>query len=270
MKNPIKRYTTTDQSTRRHFLRTGVFGLTCATAGCSGTLARLSENGKGSPDTSGMNLVFVDSFKGKQIDQSKWRQTFPWGNGLTTTFNGYASPKNSYISDSNLILKAENKPQQGRDYTTGVLTSRPAFSTGYFEATIKAPPSVPGLFPAFWMKPVNQWPPEIDVMEFFGADSRNWMSYHYKDRSGTVQRVTSTYSDDDFSTEFHRYGVHWAPHKIIWYVDGVERFRYSGKFVRENPMNLIFQFGIDPPFLRSPRRRDLPSYYRVDRIQVWQ
>ena len=270
MSKPSKQISTASLLSRRNFLRTGILGLSSTLAGCVGDIASYSEVGRLPSDVPDMSLVFSDSFEGRQIDDTKWQKTFPWGNGLTTTFNGYASPKNAYICEGNLTLKAERKPQQGSDYTTGVLTSHAAFSTGFFEASIKVPPARPGIFPAFWMKPVDSWPPEIDIMEFFGSDPRNWMSYHYTDPTGTVQRIAGTYSGGDFSAGFHRYGVHWMPNEIIWYVDGKERYRYSSDFIGEAPMNMIFQFGIDPPFLRSPLNRDLPSYYQVERVCVWQ
>ena len=42
---------------------------------------------------------------------------------------------------------------------------------------------------------------------------------------GRTARGAST--DPDYSPDFHTYGVEWSATAIVWYLDGVERYRSS-------------------------------------------
>jgi len=223
----------------------------------------------GPADASNLELVFEDTFDSNPINAEKWRTNYPWGS-REHNYNGYTSSQNVYVYDGSLIIEAEEKAQEGNSYTTGVAVPKRTFTPGYVEGYIKVPPITPGFWPAFWLTSVERWPPEIDIFEFFGDDPRAWMTYHYEGTNGEPQKVDSTYGGANFGDEFHRYGVDWNANRIIWYIDGQERFRYSGENIQIDDMNLIFNFGIDPDFLQSPPSDALPADLEMSEVRVWE
>ncbi|WP_191965510.1 MULTISPECIES: family 16 glycosylhydrolase [Haloferax] len=223
----------------------------------------------GAVDTSQMTLAFEDTFEDDSLDESLWGTEYPWKSRVHN-YNGYADPNNVYISMDTLVIKAEKKPQNGKTYTTGVASPRRDFSYGFFEASVKVPPIATGFWPAFWMTPVDAWPPEIDIFEFFGDDPRAHMTYHYNDLLGLKKKANGAAAVPNPSSNFHTYAVDWAPEKIVWYIDGQEQFRFTGPRVTQDEMHLIFNFGIDASFLGTPRDEDLPEVMQIDYLRVWQ
>lgn len=261
---------------RRDLLRTSLCSLGGIGAGCldtqttDETSTTATETARcETRDYSNMELVFEDTFDSDTIDTEKWRTNYPWGS-REHNYDGYASSQNVYLYDGKLVIEAEDRPRNGKSYTTGVAAAKRPFSPGYVEGYIKTPPAVSGFWPAFWLTSVSEWPPEIDLFEFFGSDPRAWMSYHYRDTNGDHQRITSRFGGSDFSNRFHKYAVDWNADRIIWYIDGVERFRYGGEFLEIDDMWLIFNFGIDPEFLDSPSSDDLPATLEMASVRVWE
>lgn len=266
--------------TRRALLGATSFGLGCTGVGCLGNLGgdegsdstrqrEADAAGSSPPDTSEMSRSFADEFRRGEVDTSRWRTKYPW-NSRTHNHDGYAAEENVYVEDEKLVLKAEDNPRSGKPYTTGVVSAKDEFRYGYVEGRIKVPPMVHGFWPAFWLTTVNEWPPEIDIFEFFGNESKVWMTYHYEE-DGEETKVRDSHEGTDFDDEFHRYGVEWRPDRIVWYVDGKEQFRYEGEHIRGERMYLILNFGIGGvDFLAKPREKDLPATYEIDWVRVWQ
>lgn len=221
------------------------------------------------PDVSDMRLVFEDSFESESLDTDRWVTKYPW-DSRTHNYDGYASPDNAYHEEDRIVLKAEEKPQEGMSYTTGVISSTETFSTGYIEADIKVPPATPGFWPAFWMTPAHDWPPEIDICEFFGDDPKAWMAYHFSTESDDHEQVYASTRGFDYSNEFHRFGVDWREDEIIWYVNDVEQFRFDGAHVTDQEMHAIFNFGIAKDDMADPPSERLPAFYEINNIQIFE
>jgi len=115
------------------------------------------------------------------------------------------------------------------DYLSGIITSYDSFKMthGYVEARAKLPAGR-GLWPAFWMLPTHyvENVPEIDVMEFLGHQpDRLYNTYHFFDVPAGWQLVSSPsfpVFSEDWTQDFHTFGMEWTPRRITWYVDGVE------------------------------------------------
>ena len=279
---------------RRDALRAGIVSLASVGAGCTDLESQSTESGSDgfdqrqndtnatetstpdtrrrdeTPDTTEMELVVEDQFGGGELDTSTWRDKYPW-DARTHNYNGYAAPENVYVENDRLVLEAEDRPTKDRDYTTGVVSAKEVFAPGYFEASIKIPPLEQGFWPAYWLTSASYHPPEIDIFEFFGEDPQAYMTYHYANSNGEKRKVRETWEGPAYDVDFHTYSVDWnPPERIVWYIDGVERFRYDGKYVSDEYCYLILNFGIDRPGDPPPRSETLPATYEVDWIRCWE
>jgi beta-glucanase (GH16 family) len=230
-------------------------------------------------------LVFADEFTGKVLDKTKW--TTCWSYGCATTEPSvWYSATNVIVGNGIVRLKAENQPQHqhGRliPYASGMIStgagpdgSAPRFTAqyGYFEARVRVPAGR-GLWPAFWMLTPEQRPPEIDIMEVLSKKpTQVHLHYHYLDGSGVLQDFGKAWDDGNFSTAWHTFGVDWQPDAIIWYVDGVERNRYEGKYIAAEPLYLILNLQVGGKNSWSgpaDATTVFPAYYDIDYVRVWQ
>jgi uncharacterized repeat protein (TIGR01451 family) len=235
-------------------------------------------------DQSGRTLIFDDEFDGSTLNTAVWDTCIPWWDPNNCTIEDNSElelylPENAYLDgNGHLMLKAEKKHLGGRNYVSGMVDSYNSFSFqyGYAEARLKVPAGN-GFWPAFWMLPPNDgpWPiDEIDIMENLGYDPTTaFFSYHWP-ADGSTQLVQHHITGPDFSADWHTFAVDWEPSAIIWYVDGVERARYTeASNITSKPMFVILQLaigGVDswpgPPDDTTP----FPSYFQVDYVRVWQ
>ncbi|MFC6825104.1 glycoside hydrolase family 16 protein [Halopelagius fulvigenes] len=268
------------QALRAGAVGVGVFGTGCTSDNPSSVASGNTTSARGGtptatgndevPDTDDMELILEDRFRANELDTSTWRDKYPW-DARTHNYDGYAAPENVFVEDDRLVLKAEDRPTKDREFTTGVVSAKEVFEPGYFEANIKIPPTVPGFWPAYWLTSASYHPPEIDIFEFFGADPEVYMTYHYANSEGEERKVQETWGGPNLSADFHTYSVDWdPPEKVVWYIDGIERFRYDGPHVSDESCYLILNFGIDRPGDPSPRSKDLPATYEVDWIRCWE
>ena len=226
----------------------------------------------GLPVEGNWKLTFEDTFDGDKLDSSKWIPSYQWGQ--THNYNAYCDPNNVLIEKGLLRLKVEDKPSHGKKYTSAVVTSYGKFSQkyGYFEGRFRIPTGK-GFWPAFWMLPYPQhWPPEIDIFETIKDDPQIHMNYHWNDQGHKSRGKAWTEDGFSYSKEFHTYGLLWESDKIVWYIDGVERARFTdARVIVSEPMYLLINFGIDA---RWPGQCDattpFPSYYECDAIRVYQ
>lgn len=181
-----------------------------------------------SPAKSGYNLVFEDEFDGCALDTTKWSPTWAWGTGLSKTYpNDESVPANIVIQNgvANFIVSKDPTPT-GRPYAAAAATTKGRFSRtyGYFEMSAKMPKNAKGLWPSMFMLPEDSsWPPEIDVVEWLGIKPRSaFTAVHY---GSANYELTREVPGQDFSDDFHRFGVLWTPSAVTWYIDGVEVFK---------------------------------------------
>jgi beta-glucanase (GH16 family) len=66
--------------------------------------------------------------------------------------------------------------------------------------------------------------------------------------------------------------VDWEPHAITWYVDGIERRRYTDtNHIVSKSMYLIANLAVGGDWPGPPDRPTrFPSYLEIDYIRVWQ
>lgn len=239
-------------------------------------------------------LTFEDDFTGSRLDPEKWRIFDYWGN-QTLAGNGELQcyvPEALRVENGLLTIVAEPKASRqdachgaatNLQYISGMISTadcnpwesctRVGFAQqyGYFVMRARLPAGK-GLWPAFWLVPADaSWPPEIDVMEVLGHEPDTvHMNLHFLDETGERGRHGTHFTGKDTSTEFHEFAVDWSPGLLIWYVDGVERFRVTGDDVPHEPMYVIVNLAVGGHWPGSPDRRTaFPAKMEVDYVRVY-
>lgn len=237
-------------------------------------------------------LLFGDEFNGSSLDKSRWTTCYWWdNNGCTIASNNeleWYQPGNDLVTNGSLILQAQKQQVRASNsstynYTSGMVTTGPArydqsapsgfaFQYGYAEIKAKIPAGV-GYWPAFWLLPTTRNSlPEIDVMEIIGSDpTTTHMHFHYTNSSGTEMDSGADWTGPDFSAGWHTFGVDWQPNAMIWYVDGVERRRFTDtNYIPKQPMYLLANLAVGGDWPGSPNAQTaFPGNFEIDYIRVW-
>jgi len=238
----------------------------------------------------GANLVFSDEFDGTALNAGRWHTCSWWA---TTTCSIETNHELELYTRNNVsvaggVLKLQARRETAvawngttYGYTSGMISSggrsgeiAPGFTFryGYMEARVKVPAGQ-GLWPAFWTLPADySWPPEIDVMEILGHEPNvTEMHYHYNDAGGTHRGPGARWAGPDFSAGWHTFGVDWQPGAMVWYVDGIERWRFTDAFaITATPQYLVLNLAVGGDWPGSPNASTpFPSDYLVDHVRVW-
>ena len=164
----------------------------------------------------GWRLSFSDDFASLRLwDETAdgvWEPLFPNGDHThEKELQYYLDPRRArepaahaalapfLIDENGLIIRAspvpigERKFPKNLPYASGLLTTFRSFSFtyGYIEMRARVPKGK-GLWPAFWLLPVdNTWPPEIDVMEVLGGDTNEFHATVHLRARGEHTEVSS-------------------------------------------------------------------------------
>jgi beta-glucanase (GH16 family) len=242
--------------------------------------------------TGDWNLLFSDDFDGVSLDPDRWTTCYWWDNaGFTNLGNNeleWYQPYNVSVSNGVLKLRAQEQTINASDgityhYTSGMVTTgrstwdtsaptRFVFQYGYAEMRARVPGGQ-GLWPAFWMLPdTHNSRPEIDVMEILGHEPDVLhMNFHYLYDDGSRGDSGTDWKGPDFSADWHTFGVDWQPDAIVWYVDGIERWRYTDvAHIPSQPLYLLANLAVGgdwpgPPDEMTP----FPSFFEIDYVRVW-
>ncbi len=219
-------------------------------------------------------LTFSDDFDTLSFwngTSGTWDSTYFWApaNGIEITggqqvnwnINVNYAPTSSVtpwtISNGVLDLHAGPAPAaiqpyiDNAQYTSGMITSYHSLSQlyGYFEISAELPAG-PGMWPAFWLMPVNTTSatfPEIDVVEALGNVPNVAYETVHTDQTGTMTQIQGATVVPGMYTGFHTYAVDWEPNTITWYIDGVEVFQTATPADLHSPMYMIADLGIYGP-----------------------
>jgi beta-glucanase (GH16 family) len=199
----------------------------------NGTYLTTDNNGYTTPLTyPGYRLAWSDEFSGTKLDTYVWNQEIGngnggWGNNELEYYTD--SPKNTFVSNGNLIIEARKEAMNSYEYTSGRMTTQGKKSVRFGRIDIRAKlPVGKGLWPALWMLGINinsvGWPEcgEIDIMELIGTyPGRVTGTMHWKSINGLHLSKGANYilTSGDFSQQFHVYSIIWKQDNIDWYVD---------------------------------------------------
>lgn len=241
-------------------------------------------------------MVWNDEFNGAGLpDDSKW--TYEKGYVRSSELQYYAEKRieNSYQQGGFLhivarqdssIIDGEMRPMSSASVIT---KGKAAWLYGYVEVRAKVPYMAGiGTWPAIWMMPRDDfyggWPRsgEIDIMEYVASDYRyvhfSQHSYKYTNVDGAnLHKTTKSYCPTAYS-EFHTYGLQWTPETMIWYLDGVQKFKVN------NVEHLWSSWPFNKPFFlflnlamggwggttNTQLLRNNPQDYQIDYVRIFQ
>ncbi len=233
-------------------------------------------------DKAGWVLTFHDEFDEGPLDTTAWRAGYRWGEiVMNEEMQAYVDDAFAYEGGLLRIVGTdEPRPYAGQTmpYRSGVITSLYAQRYGWFEIRCRMPAGR-GLWPAFWLMPVGWdfWSGmkvnEIDIHEFLGHETDTmYMTVHWGDNyQDGHSSAGGVYSGPDFTSDFHTYAVDWNADRVVWLVDGVERFRYEGPGVPQVDMYVITNLAIGGSWPGPPDSTTVfPAYYDVDYIRIYE
>jgi len=171
------------------------------------------------PSAGNWQIRFEDNFDSPALDLTKWSFGFGWGTN-SGSFSEKNRQSNLTFSDGLAIIKAE--AENDTYYSAAINTrNKMVLKNGYWEARIKVSKNVSGCIPAFWQKLNSDiWPPETDIMEYFGTQKTQALTVHYKNQAGENKQSSSTYNGGDMTTDFHVYGIESGDDFLRWFTDG--------------------------------------------------
>jgi Glycosyl hydrolases family 16 len=188
------------------------------------------------------------------------------------------------VADGVLTITADRTPISAQsllpapvvhDYVSGALSSYPFSQTyGYFEMSARVPPGR-GLWPAFWLLPVDmKWPPEIDVMEVLGQDPMTvYTTVHSRGVDHGPRRQGYGTKTVDLSADFHLYGVDWGPERVRFYLDRRLVFSRPTPDDWHAPFYVIVNLAVGGPksWPGAPdANTQFPAHLRIAAIRAWQ
>lgn len=252
-----------------------VFGGRSAQAG-TGAAGMIGRPG-GLPDHA--TLAFADDFGGTALDPAKWRTCYPWSpaDGCTNASNNelqWYRPDAVTVHDGRLLITAGRAVpglfREGKrfGYSSGLITTAHSFQMTYGYVEVRAQlPAGRGLWPAFWMLPVDQsWPPEIDILEAIGQRPNEAILTYHGTTSDEPQAIVPV---ADLSAGMHTFAVDWRVEGIVWLIDDQEVFRVEAP-VTAKPMYLLANLAVGGTFPGSPDASTVfPASLVVDYIRAW-
>ena len=224
----------------------------------------------GAPD--GYTLVFSDEFRGRSIDDSKWRTRYRWGPDwiINDERQYYVDVQDEpgfghspfSLDGEYLTISASRTPARLRRsansqrWLSGAMTTYGRFSMkyGYVEMRAKMPRGR-GMWPAFWLLHERNTPrrPEIDVVELLGHDTDTvYQTYHWYQNHSLRSTPSFRVETTDYADDFHTYAVRWEPGRVTWYVDGRQTNRFDSDKVAAENMYLLLNLAVGGSWAGNP------------------
>jgi beta-glucanase (GH16 family) len=225
-------------------------------------------------------LLFDDEFGGTTLNTTYWNACYPesfssWGCSNDSSIDLEWFWKNNVsVSNGMLNLTALKQQEHGYNYTSGMIATggsplhQPGFTFlyGYMEMSAQFP-SGKGMWPGFWLLPIDGSAFEIDAMEWQGGrPNLDYATIHW----GSDSDETVYYTGADLSAGFHTYGLDWEADSVTWYFDGkvVKTFTNSSEICNV-PMYVIVDLAVGGWISFPDKTTHFPANMLVDYVQVW-
>ena len=180
--------------------------------------------------------TFNSDFSGKTLNTSIWATCYSWADPTTGCTNfandedEWYLPSQDQVSGGVLHLVAQDEPTAGENESgqpeeyscrSGMATTLPGFSFEYGVVQVVARvPSSTGLWSAFWLVATDGvWPPETDMMEYWGPPDSGLSETFHPDDYDVVSADPAT---SNLSSGWHTFTLQWMPGSLTWWIDGTE------------------------------------------------
>ena len=265
--------------------------------------------GEDSLAPAGYSLVWNDEFKGRTIDNAKWRTNQP----RMTAYDGVGNFNEGTVrsvGNGRLLMTAYKNPDtanyNGKTYlTTNSITTenRMSFKYGYLEVRAKVPYKA-GCWPSLWLRSPNAaqtdltgkdgYNMEVDIIEPFGYTDKNGITIHETNKSDEKDHCQAAVGKYEFknaenlANEYHTYGFLWTADEMKFYIDGecfaaytkdtLARMGYKGDF--DDTVNILFDNQLitsSSPVANEEKTNtiennegSLPAEYSVEYVRLYQ
>jgi beta-glucanase (GH16 family) len=219
--------------------------------------------------------TFTEEFNQKELEFPKWSLHDPWGHARNRESQAWI-PEAVQLHDGNARIAVRREPArydgQNREYTSGIITTLGSFAQTYGRFEIRCRlPAGRGFEPKFWLLPVSSGEiPSIDVIDAIGSEpARARFATRWGDEK-TERSYSGSWAAPDLSKDFHTFAIEWDKDKVVWFIDGKERFR-STEGVPHQPMYLsasVAVGGIEAGWPDSTT--PFPAFFDIDYIRVCQ
>jgi len=233
----------------------------------------------------GYHMVFADEFEKTQLDPEKWITTMHFvgaqgGRFHNIAYLNYNLDENILFENGLLRLQADKQPTVGFDppglyQYSGALISTDGkfqFTYGYVEIRAKYPGGR-GVWPVFWLMPqTQQWPPEFDIAEYYAGASVMHHGLCHGDVHNPIWDSTGD-KESEAETDFHTYGLEWAPGRAVWYEDGKVKKIVEADYVPDSAMYVILNNGVSSHIGPSGQPNEatvFPNFFEIDYVRVYQ
>lgn len=241
-------------------------------------------------------MVWNDEFSGTGLpDDTKWDYEHGYIRYGELQYYTKERVENAYQQDGllHLVARCDSSVIDGamRPISSASIHTKgkAAWQYGYVEVKAKVPYLQGiGTWPAIWMMPRDDfygfWPRsgEIDIMEYVASDYRyvhfSQHSYVYTNENGANKHKTTKSYCPTAYTEFHTFGLAWTPETMIWYLDGVQKFKVNNvehlwnTWPFNKPFYLILNLAMggwggatDNQLLKNN-----PQDYQIDYVRIFQ
>lgn len=261
-----------DFTTRRDAVAVGAgAGATPAGGGASGG----ASGGEGGQPEQRGDPTFQEECDAP-LDPARLRTEMLVGATTFRSWGGRAdwmADENVTVEDGLCIITAEDTPNGDRQFTSGVISTAGLFSQRYgrFEARLRAPAGT-GLWPIFWLRALEGWPPAIDVAAFHGHDAARFNAGLWYRELDTTSDASSTLALD-WSENFHVYSVDWSPSGLSYAVDGAVWFESAeGLGTFDAPLHPVINLSLSDGSDGSPAASaatPLPARLELDWLRIY-
>lgn len=153
--------------------------------------------------------------------------------------------KNAPVHNGSVLLTAFYK-SSGDYISRSLIESKFSFKYGIIEFRGRLS-YVPGVDNELWLMPTSgEHSPEIDVLERPGRYAWCVNSIMYGDNvwDTNFDDVTGKTCKNTNDGNYHIYALKWEPDVIIWYIDGVERWRAKEQWVSNANVPMKIDMGL--------------------------
>lgn len=219
--------------------------------------------------------TFSETFDGSELSYPKWVPHDPWGHERNREGQAYV-PEAIEVRDGAARITARRQlakyDGRQREFTSGMMTTQGSFAQMYgrFEIRCRAA-SGKGLQSRFWLMPVPSGEiPAIDIYDVVGSDAAKALFGNTWGDERTERSFTGSYDVGDLSAGFHIIAIDWDESRIVWTVDGKERFR-STTGVPHQPMYLAVSLAVGGAQAKYPdQSAPFPAVFEIDYVRVSQ